>query len=136
MASINITEVRNPKYISPRGDIDLEINHPEYGWIEYTISLDDDDETIDNDNLTSLASAIGIAAMDQTMWDNRIALGVRDERNFRLLHECDPLVTNPLRWEALTTEKQQEWRQYRQALLDVPQQEEFPHTVTWPTKPE
>ena len=25
---------------------------------------------------------------------------------------------------------------YRQALRDVPQQEEFPSTITWPTKPE
>jgi len=25
---------------------------------------------------------------------------------------------------------------YRQALRDVPQQEGFPQTITWPTKPE
>ena len=28
-----------------------------------------------------------------------------------------------------------EWRTYRQALRDVPTQEGFPNTVTWPTKP-
>ena len=27
-------------------------------------------------------------------------------------------------------------RTYRQALRDVPQQSEFPNTITWPTKPE
>lgn len=27
------------------------------------------------------------------------------------------------------------WATYRQALRDVPQQEGFPHNVTWPTKP-
>ena len=27
------------------------------------------------------------------------------------------------------------WRTYRQALRDVPTQEGFPNTVTWPTKP-
>jgi hypothetical protein len=28
-----------------------------------------------------------------------------------------------------------EWRTYRQALRDVPSQEGFPNTITWPTKP-
>lgn len=28
------------------------------------------------------------------------------------------------------------WATYRQALRDVPQQAEFPHNITWPTKPE
>lgn len=29
-----------------------------------------------------------------------------------------------------------EWRAYRQALRDLPQQEGFPDSVVWPTKPE
>jgi len=29
-----------------------------------------------------------------------------------------------------------DWATYRQALRDVPTQEGFPHTVTWPTEPE
>jgi hypothetical protein len=29
-----------------------------------------------------------------------------------------------------------EWSTYRQALRDVPQQEGFPSTINWPTKPE
>ena len=28
------------------------------------------------------------------------------------------------------------WAQYRQALRDLPAQSGFPHTITWPTKPE
>jgi hypothetical protein len=28
-----------------------------------------------------------------------------------------------------------EWKTYRQALRDVPQQSEFPNSVTWPTEP-
>lgn len=30
----------------------------------------------------------------------------------------------------------QEWLDYRQALRDIPTQEGFPYSVTWPTKPE
>jgi len=28
------------------------------------------------------------------------------------------------------------WATYRQALREVPQQDGFPHNVTWPSKPE
>lgn len=138
MASIDITEVRNARYITPRGDIDLDINHPEFGWIEYTIALDDDDMTIDNDQLIALAEALpeGIAAFDQSVWDDRVAQMARGEREWRLSHEVDPIVTNPLRWEELGESKQQEWRDYRTALLNVPQQDGFPNDIDWPTKPE
>jgi len=60
---------------------------------------------------------------------------IRSERDFILKKEVDPLVTNPLRWADLTAEKQAEWAAYRTALLNVPQQEDFPLNVEWPTKP-
>lgn len=59
----------------------------------------------------------------------------RSHRDFLLTTEVDPIVTNPLRWDALSTDKQNEWKTYRQALLDVPAQSGFPTSVTWPTKP-
>ena len=62
-----------------------------------------------------------------------------DYRMYRdelLVLEVDPIVTNPLRWADLSAEKQQEWTDYRTALLNVPQQAGFPNTITWPTKPE
>jgi hypothetical protein len=46
------------------------------------------------------------------------------------------VVTNPLRWSEMTSEKQQEWADYRAALLQIPDQEGFPLNVVWPTKPE
>jgi hypothetical protein len=58
----------------------------------------------------------------------------RAERN-RQLQEVDVIAGNALRWGELTAEKQQEWANYRQALLDVPQQAGFPENITWPTKP-
>ncbi len=35
----------------------------------------------------------------------------------------------------LTTEKQAEWKTYRQALRDVTKQPGFPETITWPVAP-
>ena len=60
---------------------------------------------------------------------------VRRTRNSLLKEEVDVIVSNPLRWNSMTTEEQQEWTDYRQALLDVPQQSGFPDGVTWPVKP-
>lgn len=37
---------------------------------------------------------------------------------------------------AMTPEKLQEWKTYRQALRDITLQASFPNDVTWPTKPE
>jgi len=53
-----------------------------------------------------------------------------------LLHELDVIVSNPLRWNAFTEAEQQELADYRQALLDVPQQPNFPDEIDWPQVPE
>lgn len=64
------------------------------------------------------------------------SLDARIERDKILRAVVDPVVTNPLRWADLTTEKQAEWAAYRTALLNVPDQAGFPTDITWPTKPE
>ena len=74
-------------------------------------------------------------APTQAELDAEAAAQVRGERDSILAQVVDPLVSNPLRWGDLTTEKQAEWTQYRTDLLDVPQQAGFPHDVTWPTSP-
>lgn len=60
---------------------------------------------------------------------------VREKRDAKLASEVDPIAGNTLRWAALSAAKQAEWADYRQALLDVPQQSGFPMSVAWPTKP-
>lgn len=136
--SIEITEVRNAKFITPNGDIDMEINHPEYGWINYTLSIDDTDTTIDNANLKQLAedSTGGIAALDQNEWEQKLSVLIRMQRNYILKEFVDPIVTNSLRWSELTNTQQQQWTNYRRLLLDITSQSDFPHSVSWPTKPE
>ena len=51
--------VKNPVY-TENGDIDLEFNHPDFGWIPYTINADDPDTTIDNNALRAVVDKIGI----------------------------------------------------------------------------
>jgi hypothetical protein len=80
-------------------------------------------------------TAEGVTSFVDPKTTEELAAEVRAERNYYLKHEVDPIVTNPLRWEGLTLEKQQEWKDYRTALLTLPDQSSFPNTVTWPNKP-
>ena len=75
-------------------------------------------------------------APSDAVYDEWKATEVRAERDRLLSAGVDPLVSNPLRWGELTTEKQTEWAQYRRDLLDITDQSGFPRNVTWPTKPE
>ena len=75
-------------------------------------------------------------APSDAVYDEWKATEVRAERDRLLITKVDPLVSNPLRWADLSSDKQTEWTVYRQALLDVPQQVGFPNTINWPTQPE
>lgn len=56
----------------------------------------------------------------------------RDVRN-KLLQSVDKI--NPIWYASLTADQQQQLADYRLALLAVPQQPDFPATVSWPVKP-
>ena len=130
---------RNAKYINDSGWIDCEIEHPQYGWIPYTLDPADTDMTINNDDLLAAMSANGDVAAyvppTQAELDAQAAQAVREERDYKLQTEVDPIVSNPLRWADMTAEQQAAWAAYRTALLDITDQAGFPHNVTWPTKP-
>jgi hypothetical protein len=137
--NITITQVRNA--ISLQADnlrMDVEINHPEFGWIPYTLDPADTDTTIDNNAVMALIGDYFTAYVPPTQEeiDAAAAAQVRAERDNRLVTEVDPIISNPLRWADMTTEEQQAWSTYRTALLDITDQAGFPHDVTWPTKPE
>ena len=136
--SIPITEVRNARSMNEANTIiDVEINHPDYGWIPYLLTDYDTDTTIDNDALMVLIGTDYAAYVPPTQaeLDAEASGGVRGHRNHLLETEVDPIVSNPLRWNDMTTAEQNAWSQYRTDLLNVPQQSGFPHSVTWPTKP-
>ena len=134
---VTITEARNASYIDADGNIDCEINHPEYGWIPYTLRDDDTDTTVDNAAVKAILDS-NIAAYvppTQEELDAEAAAAVRHQRDTLLATQVDPIVSNPLRWADMTTEEQNAWSQYRTDLLNVPAQAGFPENVTWPTKP-
>jgi Phage tail assembly chaperone protein len=56
-------------------------------------------------------------------------------RRNQLLND-GPDRISPMWWSSMTLEQQQAWSQYRQALLDVPNQSGFPVGIVWPVLPE
>lgn len=137
--SITIVEFRNASSLqSDNLHMDVEINHPEFGWIPYTVDPADTDTTIDNDAVMALIGSnfTAYVAPTQAELDAATATSVRADRDNRLVTEVDPIAGNALRWADLTSDQQAAWTQYRTDLLAVPQQAGFPNTITWPTKPE
>ncbi len=84
----------------------------------FTDTKDDDGKTV-------------TAATNEATYKARVdadaAANVRSQRDTKLA-DCDWTQTNdsPVKDES-------KWTTYRQALRDVPTQDGFPHTVTWPT---
>ena len=138
MPQVTITEVRNAQSLNAENTrFEVEINHPEHGWIPYGLTPDDTDMTVDNSVLLGLIGSdyAAYVAPTQAELDAELAANLRGQRDQKLAEEVDPIVTNPLRWAELTDAKQAEWTQYRTDLLNLPAQAGFPDTVTWPTKP-
>lgn len=135
MATV-ITEIRNAISLNDSNtEFELEINHPEYGWVPYYLNNEDSDTEINNADLITLIGT-NFTAITQEEKDTRLGNEIRSDRYAKLCTEVDPIMTRPVVWDALSAEKQAEWTQYRTDLLNVPQQEGFPNTITWPTKPE
>lgn len=133
---VDITEYRNAVSLSSDNTrMDVEINHPTYGWLPYTIDPTDTDNTIDNAALLALVGDdfSAYVAPTQEELDAATAADVRNERDRRLVAQVDPIVSNPLRWDTMNEQQKADMSAYRLALLDVPQQAGFPNTVSWPT---
>ena len=62
------------------------------------------------------------------------AAAVRATRDSLLVKHVDRF--NAIRFGSLNVAEQKAWIEYRQALLNVPQQEGFPFDISWPTPPE
>jgi len=133
---IEISEVRNAVCVSDDGHVDCEINHPQYGWIPYTIAPDDEDMTIDNEQLLDLIDeAGGPAPLTEEARYTKHATFVRIIRDGLLQDRVDPIASNALRWQELDEQQKAALSSYRQSLLDVTEQEGFPYTIKWPDAP-
>ena len=94
---------------------------------QWANALDNDHNKVNSDGSSEIA--------DFRTNEEKI-IDARYYRDLLLVDNVDPIVSNTLRWADLSTSKQDEWKAYRQALLDVPSQSTFPNSVSWPSKPD
>jgi len=149
-----INSARNPRWANyKKTSIDLEVDFDEFDEEYVPFNAHPDDIVSWGPELYNRAVAGEFGEIAEwTPPDDIVGEEakqcLRNIRDQLLLTEVDPLVTNPLRWDALSAEKQQEWKDYRQALLDLPSQTSAYQTwdaatnhtdwvnLTMPTKPE
>jgi hypothetical protein len=123
--------------------IDCWLNLPEYeGWTPYTLDVNDADMTIDNTVLLAqmqeandIAPYVAPTPPTQDELDAISATAIRSERRGLLSGLVDPVISNPMRWDGLTSTEQNEVTAYRTALLNITDQDTFPTSVTWPSIP-
>ena len=56
------------------------------------------------------------------------------QKRDKLLAE-GPDRISPMWWSSMTTQEQMAWTQYRQDLLDITGQADYPEFIVWPIKP-
>jgi hypothetical protein len=131
-------ETRNAVEIEP-GVFDCEILHPTKGWLPFT-SVAHDPEAHGKALHAHFAAGtrptrqmtVEEAQARATMKREVAAMYARHDRG-ALLATTDHLVANDV-WPTLTQSEQEAIAQYRQSLRDVPQQPNFPETLTFPDK--
>lgn len=137
---IEITQYKNAKKVNEKGNIDCDIKHPVHGWIPFSLDVDDLGSDIDVKKLHDKIIAEKQVQEYEPPSEEQIvaqkSLEVRVQRDELLRTDVDPIVSNPLRWADLSEKKQNEWKEYRQKLLDISKQPKFPKVVVFPTKPE
>ena len=103
-------------FVPYKNNIELAPKHDgEFGWIW-------SEETND-----------WIKPEEQELNQEEKAQAIREKRQGLLRRHVD--IMNSLRWETMSEEQKQVFRDYREALLNITEQEGFPNNVVWPTKP-
>ena len=120
---------KNAKFTQFEGVIDCEIEHPEYGWVPFSASQNDKEQH-SRDLYTQIVSdgQISPYVEPDDLTNSELASNARQLRN-SLLSASD--------WTQVADApvNQAAWATYRQALRDVPDQENFPSEIAWPAQP-
>lgn len=123
------TLCKNPKY-NADGTIDVEVNHPVYGWIPFTASPND----TDSHGLLIYQAALNGAYGEVQPYVKSEAEYISEalsERN-RRISDIDRVASNPILWGELSEEEKEKMTSDRKTLTEIEQQEGFPQSVVWP----
>jgi hypothetical protein len=133
---LNLKYANNPKWVNQdRTLINLTVRFEEIDEdLPFTADPNDLEEHGRDVFARAIAGEFGTIAEWTPPTTEELAANARSQRD-TLLQEVDSIVGNPLRWASFSQTQQTACADYRQALLDVPQQPGFPNTINWPTKP-
>lgn len=109
------------KIVVRNGAVQDSKNNWVYAWIEkdrFTEYTDSNGKTI-------------TVAEQKTAYDAKIS----DEKAVSARNKRDGLLSDTDHYALSDVTMSDEMKTYRQALRDVPQQTDFPTTISWPTKP-
>lgn len=131
MVDLTDRPIKNARY-GPGGTINVEVEHPEYGWIPYTANPHDPEEggrRFFEHLVRGVESGEVTIAPYVPPSDEELAAEVRAQRDL-LLSQTD--------WTQLPDVPQAtrgRWAEYRQALRDITLQDGFPAAMEWPEPP-
>jgi len=121
--------------------IDCDVFFEKYGKIPFSSSISDVEEHSREIFNTCLSGKYGPIqdCVEKDLNEFEIEVfdlenDIRSKRNL-LLRMLDMVISNPLRWAAFNEQEKQIFSEYRNNLLDIPQQENFPNNVIWPDTP-
>ena len=98
-----------------------------------TQNLNEVTPTFNNEKCNQSWSVTEKTDAEKAAYVELVSNEIREQRNQLLVENVDKF--NAVRWAVLTPEQQQQWIDYRQALLDIPEQSGFPFNIIWPNTP-
>jgi hypothetical protein len=133
---LNLKYANNPKWVDEaHTSIELTVRFEEIAEdLPFHATPDDNEEHGRDIFERAKGGEFGVIAEWTPPTTEQLVENARGQRD-ALLSEVDRIVGNPLRWASFSQAQQTAWANYRQALLDVPQQPGFPNTINWSNKP-
>ena len=123
---LSYSAVRNPKWVNQAQTIivcEVNFDHLPEEWVDFSCvesgdSMEHTSEIYQRCASGEFGEVLNVEIPTRT--PDEIKQAIRVVRNRLLKEDVDPIVSNTLRWNSMTEAKQQEWLDYRQALLDLP----------------
>ena len=134
------SNVTNCKYVSSDGlHIGCQVTFDTLGSVYFVASANDSEAHGREIYQKANAGDFGVVA-EYIPASNELTLQQKEDqarlkRNQQLL-QIDAVVSNPLRWAEIDSQERDNISAYRTALLNVPQQAEFPTSIIWPEVPD
>lgn len=126
----NTINYKNPRF-TKNGFIDVEIEHPNLGWIPCTCSPFDDDPS-DTDK-------INMRLFDRLLNTNTVAPYIKPVPSQEYCVNKSNVIRQDLLYNSdwtqlpdIPAEIKNKWANYRQQLRDITKQPGYPMNITWP----